>query len=81
MKKKTNDILKGVAGAGIALGGAAAFGEMDVIYAAEYESEQSELSEMENVMASETPEEEMRYSTSERRAYNAPSSRKSSRSP
>ena len=37
MKKKVNDILKGVAGAGIALGGAAAFGELDVLYAAEIE--------------------------------------------
>ena len=37
MKKKVNDILKGVAGAGVALGGAAAFGEMDVVYASELE--------------------------------------------
>ncbi len=37
MKKKVNDLLKGVAGAGVALGGAAAFGEMDVVYASELE--------------------------------------------
>ena len=43
MKKKVNDILKGVAGAGIALGGAAAFGELDVIYA--YDSEQVDSEE------------------------------------
>ncbi|MBQ8633224.1 MAG: hypothetical protein IJ420_06425, partial [Lachnospiraceae bacterium] len=48
MKKKVNDILKGVAGAGIALGGAAAFGEMDVLYAAEIEQSDVEQDELES---------------------------------
>ena len=47
MKKKVNDILKGVAGAGIALGGAAAFGEGDLIYAAEMEQSESLSEEFE----------------------------------
>ena len=34
-KKEVNAILKGVAGVGVALGGASAFGEGDVVYAAE----------------------------------------------
>ena len=43
-QKKVNSLLKGVAGVGAALGGAAAFTDADVVYAAESEN-QSEKSE------------------------------------
>ena len=36
MSKKTNDILKGVAGFGVALGGASVIADPDVMYAVEF---------------------------------------------
>ena len=54
MKKKVNDILKGVAGAGVALGGAAAFGEADVLYTYAAEETSTESDSVLGQQASET---------------------------
>lgn len=48
-KKKLNSILKGVAGVGVALGGASAFSEGDIVFAAEIEEEQQEKQVQETV--------------------------------
>ena len=59
MEKRVNNALKGLAGAGIALGGVAAFGEADVIYAQEYAEQQSSESSIEEYAASETYQVEL----------------------
>ena len=50
-QKKVNSLLKGVAGVGVALGGAAAFTDADVVYAAESgnQSEESETPDIEEL--------------------------------
>ncbi|MBQ9700573.1 MAG: hypothetical protein IJV71_08140 [Lachnospiraceae bacterium] len=53
MKKNVNNILKGVAGAGVALGGASAFTGNDVVYATELVLKEEELDELES-LASES---------------------------
>ena len=44
-QKKVNSLLKGVAGVGAALGGAAAFTDADVVYADELKTEENEAVE------------------------------------
>ena len=70
MKKKMDNILKGVAGAGAALGGASAFSANDVVYAAEIEQREEELEELEEqtsevVASSESLIAEDSFATSE----------------
>ena len=70
MKKRVNNILKGVAGAGVALGGASAFTGNDVVYATELELKEEELDELESLaseseVASETLSEEHSEARSE----------------
>ena len=52
MKKKVNNILKGVAGVGVALGGANAFSENDVLFATELDQVDEELEELEEQIES-----------------------------
>ena len=47
MRKETGNVLKGIAGVGVAIGGAAAFNEADVVYAAELEQKASEEDQVE----------------------------------
>ena len=56
-KKKVNKILKSVAGVGVALGGASAFSDGDVVFAAEQE-QQTVTEEQEQVVETEQKESE-----------------------
>ena len=47
MRKETGNVLKGIAGVGAAIGGAAAFNEADVVYAAALEQKASEEDQVE----------------------------------
>ena len=68
MSKKVNDVLKGVAGAGIALGGAAAFGEADLLFAQDMEEQKNNAGSTEGNSASETYQEEITENDSDQSA-------------
>ena len=53
MKKKVNDILKSVAGAGVVLGGAAAFGDADVLYTYAAEETDKQTTEADELVFAE----------------------------
>ena len=54
-KKKVNNILKGVAGVGAALGGASVLGESDVVFAAEVDMrDEQTIEELEEAFESDS---------------------------